>query len=395
MKIKSSFGHSEIVSLKEILTRKYTNHKITSEQLFNLSAQPPNTCPIIDKAKNSIKFEIDRAKGCLKDLEYWGNRFCSEEECCNNFNLYEENTRLISDYSSNLDDIISGLTEVNEMLELLRSDAEQLRNMGNSLKDGIWSVISNRDNMEEVKEELQNYLTKGVESKENFDYHQLVKVFKSLDNSTPRLDEDYCKTRCEAYSKNNQLIEAFGNISSVDVSMPSEIDEAISNKDKIYYWVDELLDYLKTLINDEQLIEFNLEEEKRNYLQALNNSQVDQFAKFIKNLHLNPIKLVDKNKIPESYKQQEENLLVLKEIEISIDKINELITKYNSLHLIFKEESYLTAEVYLKDLHTRMNKIEANWDKALYSIQENFRSSKIQILKMLENVSPQFFFEEV
>lgn len=395
MKIKSSLGYQDTITLKEILTRKYTTLQQSSEKMFGIISQPGNTCPIIDKAKFSISYEIDRAKSCLKDLDYWNGRSCYEEECCNSSGLFEDNSKLINDYISNLENIMSNLTEINEMLEDLRSDAEELRNVGTSIKEGIWSIIADRENLEEVRTELEEYLNYGVRNlTEKFNYTYVRNNFKAMDNSTPRLDDGYCKNRCESYLKNSQLVEAFNNISSVDINEPSEIEKAIENKDKIYYWVDELIEFLKSLLVDEELLAYSLREEQNLYLQALNDTQSEKFSKFIKNLHLNPLKFVEKTSVWEHYKTQEENLLTVKKIESEIDLMNQTIQEYNELYKTWSGDQYQQATSYFQQLYIKLSGLNPNWDKSLATIQESYLRSKNQLMRQLESVAPQTFTED-
>lgn len=355
MKIINSLGKEEYFSLKDLILRKYTNESRTSESLWSTTAQPSNTCPLINSAQNSNESEMRTIKGVIKDLEYFDRRHSGDEslECCSNYNSIQDNSKLISDAISSLEDASSELELINDLLEEVRSSCENYRSYGQDVKDLIWELLESPDELEYVKEQFEK-----IKKQKPTEWHYVSsfeKIYDKIKFDTPRMEDEYCKDRCENYKSNQDLVNAFEEIGKIDWEMPSDLEKAIDNLQNIESWASEMESLLEDYILDVSSFSYSLEDEIRVYEASRNTYQVQMFSKLIEKLKMKSIDSISIDSLGlDIFLKNNENQILVKKIENYVHNLNDLIKEFNSVANLDPQD--ITAA--LKVVEPLVNKIE-------------------------------------
>jgi len=218
------------------LYKKLSRNK-TSEELFSLSEQPDNTCPMIDNTiadLRSFRGQIGTLKFKLKEYVDLPSVGCH----------MKENITLLHQVISFQDQIIEWsktYEKLEKELEVLRSYLASIRAAANQYKDNVWSSI---DYSVEINEKDQTYSFKSwsradrvVLKKDHNSVGEMieeVKLFTALSFDEPMPECEECLIH-GFKEEINKLIQIDPNIFS-----ERPLDELL-NKNYLEDWVTEVL----------------------------------------------------------------------------------------------------------------------------------------------------------
>jgi hypothetical protein len=270
------------ITLKEVVLFKGTDHKKTSEAFLEVSAQPKNTCPIIDDALVDIKNQQREISSLSCEKPRYYVEKC--EECSISEDI-EQNESEINSILSEFSSFESSLGELAFTLDKqLRKLCEAYRMYGDEIKELIWGILAS-----ESKEDLDSWAIelvnlKKTKPKDWMRENEHVDCYKNFSIRVNPSQSYACKS-CDNQTINEKLVTYLENLDSFSATAPSEIEAAFNNLRLLDDWSDQLETIAQDLINKGNI---NLEQiwteaDYEKYIVERNRKELEKFYGFWSN----------------------------------------------------------------------------------------------------------------